>query len=140
MKNVKRLTLPLFLAIVAVMVLLAGLTMAAKVDGYATYTFYTGNNVTAAAAGTAKVVADYGDLDCYQNVDALKAQRLTTTFEHSPDGTYWVSSTAVTAVETDSTTYAQIPISGAYMRIRTALFSANEITIVVKCTAKDRTQ
>jgi hypothetical protein len=124
------------------MTVVAGLLMGAKVDGYATYTFLSSSNVTADTLWSAKVVADYGHLDCYQTLDVASANRVTVSLEHSPDGTNWISDATGTnaGAEADGTIYWAIPISGAYMRARSDLNSSNNVTITIKCIAKDLSQ
>lgn len=111
-----------------------------KVDGYATYLFLSAANATADANGTGKVVVDYGWLDCYQTTDVASAQLVTVTMQHSPDNSVWVNGNALTAASADGTTYTSMPISGTYMRASMDVNGEANVTVTVKCTAKDLTR
>lgn len=122
-------------------------------DGYALYT-WTNNKITSSTNGAARFTGDYGQLECYQTVDADYAQTVTTKFQSSPDGVNWSENPvwqfgsnvlAVAADYTDVTTdttladFAIVVLYGEYTRPVITLGESNPVTVTLKCVAKDTT-
>ncbi len=129
--------------IAVLMLALAGVALAQdpspqSVIWRANLTYYTGNGITASAAGSAFTTqADFGVQDCYQIIDVTSSQTVTGKLQHSPDGTNWVTLYTFSQVSADAIAFTRTVIYGGYARYTVDISNTNPVTVALKCVAKD---
>jgi hypothetical protein len=81
----------------------------------------------------------YGVGDVFVSLDVAATTKITPTLQHSPDGVFWYSGTAMTAITTDTAGYAmsRTALYGEYLRVSFAVSDTTRFTPTVKITLKN---
>jgi hypothetical protein len=143
----------LWIPIVIVLILLAGLVIAdrvsaapeagssdapqAAVTSYARYTLLSASGVTSTQTSTGIRIAGFEYIDCFGAIDVTLPQTVTISYQASADGVNYATVTSHAAQSADITVFTRTLVYGEYYRTVAALAGANPATVSVKCVAKN---